>query len=82
MRRRQGEAKTRLLETGTAGRVGTVEKAWGSPHYTAVQVRLDGGGSELLWHHEVEVIREEIGEGAFVPLRWGTAVPARERPHG
>jgi hypothetical protein len=64
------------------GAVGTVEKVWGSPHYTAVQVRLDGGGSELLWHHEVEVIREEIGEGAFVPLRWGTAVPARERPHG
>jgi hypothetical protein len=64
------------------GAVGTVEKAWGEPHYAAVQVRLDGGRSELLWHHEVEVIREEIGEGAFVPLGWGTAVPARERPLG
>jgi hypothetical protein len=67
---------------GLQGAVGTVEKVWGEHLYAAVEVRLDGGGSELLWHHEVEVIREEIGEGAFVPLRWGTAVPARERPHG
>ena len=65
---------------GLRGAVGTVEKVWGEPHYAAVEVRLDGGGSELLWRHEVEVIREEIGEGAFVPLRWGTAVPARGRP--
>jgi hypothetical protein len=52
------------------GAVGTVEKAWGSPHYTAVQVRLDGGGSELLWRHEVEEIREESREDMFAPLRW------------
>jgi hypothetical protein len=52
------------------GAVGTVEKVWGEPLYAAVEVRLDGGGSELLWRHEVEEVREEIREGAFVPLRW------------
>jgi hypothetical protein len=65
---------------GLRGAVGTVEKVWGEPHYAAVEVRLDGGGSELLWRHEVEEIREEIREGVFVPLRWGRVVPAREQP--
>lgn len=51
--------------------VGTVEKVWGSPHYAAVEVRLDRGRSELLWCHEVEEVREEAAQGVFAPLRWG-----------
>jgi hypothetical protein len=65
---------------GLRGAVGTVEKVWGEPLNAAVEVRLDGGGSELLWRHEVEEIREESRERSFVPARWGTAGPARERP--
>lgn len=52
------------------GAVGTVEKVWGEPHYPAVEVRLDAGGSELLWRHEVEEIRKDAREGMCVPLRW------------
>jgi hypothetical protein len=55
---------------GLQGAVGTVEKVWGEPLYAAVEVRLDGGGSELLWRHEVEEIREESREDMFAPLRW------------
>jgi hypothetical protein len=56
---------------GLRGAVGTVEKVWGKHLHAAVEVRLDGGGSELLWSHEVEEIREDIGEGALASLRWG-----------
>jgi hypothetical protein len=55
---------------GLRGAVGTVESVWGEPHYAAVEVRLDGGRSELLWRHEVEEIREEVAQGVFTPLRW------------
>ena len=55
---------------GLRGAVGTVEKVWGEPHYATVEVRLDGGGSELLWRHEVEEIREESREDVVAPLRW------------
>jgi hypothetical protein len=58
--------KPRLREA-----IGTVEKVWGEPHYAAVEVRLDGGGAELLWRHEVEVIHEEAAQGIFASLRWG-----------
>lgn len=56
---------------GLRGAVGTVEKVWGELLCAAVEVRLDDGGSELLWRHEVEVIHEEIREGTFIPLQWG-----------
>jgi hypothetical protein len=56
---------------GLRGALGTVEKVWGEPHNAAVEVRLDAGGSELLWRHEVEEIRKELSEDTFVPLRWG-----------
>ena len=52
------------------GAVGTVERVWGEPHYAAVEVRLDGGRSELLWRNEVEPIREEDAQGLFTSLRW------------
>jgi hypothetical protein len=54
---------------GLRGAVGTLDKVGGEPLYAAVEVRLDGGGSVLLWRHEVEAIREEIRERAFAPLR-------------
>lgn len=53
------------------GAVGTIVKVWGAPNYAAVEVRFDGGRSELLWRHEVEEIREEAKEDAFAWLRWG-----------
>jgi hypothetical protein len=40
------------------GRVGTIEKRWGSPAYVALDVMLDDGGSELFWYHELEEIAE------------------------
>jgi hypothetical protein len=52
------------------GAVGTIAKLWGAPHHAAVEVRLDGGRSELFWRHEVEEIREEAREGTFVRLSW------------
>jgi hypothetical protein len=42
------------------GALGTIAKVWGAPHYAVVEVRLDGGRSELLWRHELEEIREEV----------------------
>jgi hypothetical protein len=53
------------------GALGTIAKVWGSPHYAVVEVRLDGGRSELLWRHEVEEIQEEAQQGLFARLGWG-----------
>ena len=36
----------------------TIEKRWGNLNYTALDVMLDDGGSELFWHHELEEIAE------------------------
>jgi hypothetical protein len=52
------------------GTLGTIAKVWGAPHYVVVEVRLDGGGSELLWCHEVEQTREESWESTFAELQW------------
>jgi hypothetical protein len=77
MKSREAHVGTRVRlspayrKPGLRGTVGTVEKVWGEPHYAAVEVRLDGGRSELLWRHEVEVVREEARDGMFAPLRWG-----------
>lgn len=38
--------------------VGTIEKRWGDPSYTALDVRLDDGTQQLFWHHELEEIAE------------------------
>ena len=62
---------TAYRKRGLQGAVGTVEKVWGEPHYPVVELRLDGGRSELFWRHEVEVIYEETAQGVFAPLRWG-----------
>ena len=38
------------------GREGTIMKRWGDPTYTALDVLLDGGSSQLFWHHELEEV--------------------------
>ena len=53
------------------GAVGTIAKVWGAPKYAAVEVRFDGGRSELLWRHQLEEIGEEAKEKPFGWLRWG-----------
>ena len=53
------------------GTLGTIVKRWGEPNYAAVEVRFDGGRSELFWRHELEEIQEEVQEGNFAWLRWG-----------
>ena len=78
MKAREARVGTRVRvssayrKPGLRRAIGTVEKVWGEPHYAAVEVRLDdGGGAELLWRHEVEVIHEEAAQGIFASLRWG-----------
>jgi hypothetical protein len=41
--------------------VGTIERRWGDPSYTALDVLFDDGSLRLFWHHELE----EIAEGAY-----------------
>jgi hypothetical protein len=43
-----------------SGQKGTIAKSWGDPTYSALDVLLDDGRSELFWHYELE----EIAEGA------------------
>ena len=51
---------TRQSSTLSAS-VGTINKRWGDPSYTALDVLLDDGTLKLFWHHELE----EIAEGAY-----------------
>jgi hypothetical protein len=53
------------------GGLGTIAKVWGSPYYAAIEVRLDGGRTELFWRHELEEVREEVHQGVFARLSWG-----------
>jgi hypothetical protein len=45
-----------LLRAELQGKVGTIAGRWGSPHYLALDVLLDDGGTQLFWHHELEEI--------------------------
>lgn len=38
------------------GLKGTITKRWGDPDYLALDVLLDDRRTQLLWHHELEVI--------------------------
>jgi hypothetical protein len=38
------------------GREGTIIERWGDPNYTALDVLLDGGISQLFWYHELEEV--------------------------
>ncbi len=53
------------------GAIGTIVKRWGEPDYAAVEVRFDGGRSELFWRHELEKIHERLQGETFAWLRWG-----------
>jgi hypothetical protein len=41
-----------------SGQEGTIAKRWGDPTYSAIDVLLDDGRSELFWHYELEEIAE------------------------
>jgi hypothetical protein len=43
-----------------SGLEGIIAKSWGDPAYSALDVDLDDGRSELFWHYELE----EIGQRA------------------
>lgn len=45
-----------LLRAELRGKEGTIAGRWGSPHYPALDVLLDDGGTQLFWHHELEEI--------------------------
>jgi hypothetical protein len=45
-----------LLRADLKGLEGTIARRWGSPHYLALDVLLDDGGTQLFWHHELEEI--------------------------
>lgn len=76
--------ETREASTGTMVRVkegyrkpdlvgmrGTVQKCWGHPDYAAVDVLLEDGRMELLWFHELDVVREsDTPSDAKRLLRW------------
>ena len=40
------------------GMRGTVRTCWGHPDYSAVDIELEDGRSELLWFHQLEVVGE------------------------
>ena len=42
--------------TSWRGLEGTIAKSWGDPAYSALDVDLDDGRSELFWHYELEQI--------------------------
>ena len=46
------------------GLTGTISARWGDPEYLALDVVLEAGRTQLFWHHELEEIVKEIGEGA------------------
>jgi hypothetical protein len=41
-----------------SGQEGTIAKSWGDPTYSALDVLLDDGRSELFWHYELEEIAQ------------------------
>jgi hypothetical protein len=47
------------------GLTGTISGRWGNPEYLALEVVLEEGRTQLFWHHELEEIVEEIGEGVL-----------------
>ena len=45
-----------LIRPTLPASVGTIEKRWGDPTYTALDVLLDDGSRQLFWHHELEEV--------------------------
>jgi hypothetical protein len=66
VRVREGYRKADIV-----GMRGTVRKCWGHPDYSAVDIELEGGRSELLWAHHLDVLEESDGfSGMKRLLRW------------
>jgi hypothetical protein len=66
VRVREGYRKTDIV-----GMRGTVRKCWGHPDYSAVDIELEDGRSELLWAHHLDVLEESDGpSGMKRLLRW------------
>jgi hypothetical protein len=40
------------------GSVGTIQKRYGTPDYTAFEVLLPDGHTKLFWDHQLEEVRE------------------------
>lgn len=41
------------------GREGTIARRWGNPGYTALDVLLAAGTTQLFWYYELEQIDED-----------------------
>jgi hypothetical protein len=63
VRVKEGYRKTDLV-----GKRGTVRKCWGHPDYSAVDIELEDGRSELVWFHQLEVV--EQGDAASGAKRY------------
>jgi hypothetical protein len=46
--------------------LGTIQKRYGVPEYTAFEVLFPDGQSELFWEHQLE----EAKESSYRPKRW------------
>ena len=65
VRVKEGYRKTDLV-----GKRGTVRECWGHPDYSAVDIELEDGRSELLWFHQLEVVEQgDAASGAKQLLR-------------
>ena len=66
VRVREGYRKSDIV-----GMRGTVRKCWGHPDYSAVDIELEDGRSELLWARHLDVLEESDGfSGMKRLLRW------------
>jgi hypothetical protein len=66
VRVREGYRKTDLV-----GMRGTVRRCWGHPDYSAVDIEMEDGRSELLWAHHLDVLEASAGpSGMKRLLRW------------
>jgi len=63
VRVKEGYRKTDLV-----GKRGTVRTCWGHPDYSAVDIELEDGRSELVWFHQLEVV--EQGDAASGAKRY------------
>ena len=48
------------------GSVGTIQKRYGVPEYTAFEVLFPDGQTKLFWEHQLEEVREPSSR----PKRW------------
>ena len=64
-------AKEGYRKGDLVGMRGTVQKCWGHSDCAAVDVLMEDGRMELLWFHDLDVVREsDAPSGAKRLLRW------------